>query len=243
MLENSQLRGSLALKNKMSRQQSMLLSTLSVWLLLAMHPMQALAGLPAINADLRDITAADFKMLAQAANPTQLPQGGKRALLESTAFSQDFFRILEPILEGNTGMRTFTCCRLHLWQLPARSPVMLQLFPLIQSLFRICFLCFDAMVPEQEKCIWLADGAASAIVAASTNGDTTAIANAFSLSFAYGYAVPAAYAAAAATQRGSPDTCDNFAAAAYISALTNAIAISSTEAAAQAIYAAFTLGW
>ena len=88
-----------------------------------------------------------------------------------------------------------------------------------------------------------ADSAASAIAAASTAGDSTAIANAFSLSFAYGYAVPAATAAAAAIQQGSPYTCDNFAAAAYISALTNAIAIHSTEAAAQAIYAAFTLGW
>ena len=88
-----------------------------------------------------------------------------------------------------------------------------------------------------------ADAAAQAIVAASSSGDTTAVANAFSLSFAYGYAVPAAYAAAAAIQLGDPFTCSNLAAAAYISALSNAIAISSTEAAAQAIYAAFTLGW
>ena len=88
-----------------------------------------------------------------------------------------------------------------------------------------------------------ADGASQAIATASAAGDTTAIANAFSLSFAFGYAVPAAYAAAAAIQLGSPNTCNNYAAAAYISALTNAIAISNTEAAAQAIYAAFTLGW
>ena len=87
------------------------------------------------------------------------------------------------------------------------------------------------------------DGAASAIASASEAGDTTAIADAFSLSFAYGYAVPAAYAAATAIQQGSAYTCNNFAASAYISALSNAIAISSTEAAAQAVYAAFTLGW
>lgn len=43
-------------------------------------------------------------------------------------------------------------------------------------------------------------------------------------------------------QQGSAFTCDNSAAAAYVSALTNAIAISSTEAAAQAVSAAFTLG-
>ena len=94
----------------------MLLSTLrvSVWLLLAAHPMPVFASLPTINADLRDITPADFKMLAQAANPAQLSQGGKRALLQSTAFSQDFFRVLEPILEGNTGMRTGSCCPLSL---------------------------------------------------------------------------------------------------------------------------------
>jgi hypothetical protein len=59
----------------------------------------------------------------------------------------------------------------------------------------------------------------------------------------HSHAVPAAYATAAAIQLGSPNTCNNYAAAAYISALTNAIAISNTEAAAQAIYAAFTLGW
>jgi len=88
-----------------------------------------------------------------------------------------------------------------------------------------------------------ADGASQAIATASAAGDTTAIANAFSLSFAFGYAVPAAYAAAAAIQLESPNTCNNYAAAAYISALTNAIAISNAEAAAQAIYAAFTLGW
>ena len=88
-----------------------------------------------------------------------------------------------------------------------------------------------------------AEDAASAIATASEVGDTTAIADAFSLSFAYGYAVPATYGAATAIQQGSAYTCNNFAASAYISALSNAIAISSTEAAAQAIYAAFTLGW
>ena len=91
--------------------------------------------------------------------------------------------------------------------------------------------------------LFCTDGAASAIASASEAGDTTAIADAFSLSFAYGYAVPAAYAAATAIQQGSAYTCNNFAASAYVSALSNAIAISSTEAAAQAIYAAFTLGW
>lgn len=104
-----------------------------------------------------------------------------------------------------------------------------------------CYICSQPLIKPLGPL--LADGAAQAIVTASTAGDTTAIANAFSLSFAFGYAVPAAYAAAAAIQLGSPNTCNNFAAAAYISALTNAIAISSTEAAAQAIYAAFTLGW
>ena len=88
-----------------------------------------------------------------------------------------------------------------------------------------------------------ADNAAAAIVAASNDGDTSSIANALSLSFAFGYAVPAARATAQAIQMGSPYTCSNSAAAAYISALSNAIAIGNTEAAAQAVFAAFTLGW
>lgn len=88
-----------------------------------------------------------------------------------------------------------------------------------------------------------AGGASSAIVAASDDGDTSSIANALSLSFAFGYAVPAARATAQAIQAGSAFTCSNSAAAAYISALSNAIAIGNTEAAAQAVFAAFTLGW
>lgn len=88
-----------------------------------------------------------------------------------------------------------------------------------------------------------ADGASSAIIAASNDGDTSSIANALSLSFAFGYAVPAARATAQAIQAGSAFTCSNSAAAAYISALSNAIAIGNTEAAAQAVFAAFTLGW
>ncbi|KAA6416536.1 MAG: hypothetical protein FRX49_13492, partial [Trebouxia sp. A1-2] len=166
----------------------MLLSTFSsvtAVLLLSAQLLPVTASIAAVDVEMRDITAKDFKTLVVAASS---PHGAKRALLQSAAFSQDFFDILEPILVGNT------------------------------------------------------DGASQAIATASAAGDTTAIANAFSLSFAFGYAVPAAYAAAAAIQLGSPNTCNNYAAAAYISALTNAIAISNTEAAAQAIYAAFTLG-
>lgn len=192
-----------------------LTSALSVMLLLTtpFMPALGLASLPATDFK-PEVTAQDFRLLAQA---TTSGQGGKRALLQSTAFSENFFRILEPILEGNSGTTVVPAAVL----LPAA----------VHTDLTLSLPCADA------------EAAASAIASASEAGDTTAIADVFSLSFAYGYAVPATYAAATAIQQGSAFTCNNFAASAYISALSNAIAISSTEAAAQAIYAAFTLGW
>lgn len=205
-------------------------SALSVLLLLATQLMPApiLASLPATDFSKRGVTAQEFKALAQA---NTSGQGGKRALLQSTAFSQNFYLILEAILEGNSGDK----CRLVQHTSSATK----------KPIFCTLLLPVDPCASHKPShaSVLDTDGAASAIASASEAGDTTAIADAFSLSFAYGYAVPAAYAAATAIQQGSAYTCNNFAASAYISALSNAIAISSTEAAAQAIYAAFTLGW
>ena len=80
----------------------MLLSTfssLTAVLLLSAQLLPVTASIAAVDV-MRDITAKDFKALALAASS---PHGGRRALLQSTAFSQDFFNILEPILVGNTG--------------------------------------------------------------------------------------------------------------------------------------------
>ena len=72
-----------------------------VLLMLAVHLISAFAALPVIDPEVRDVTAQDFRMLA--ANSAHQPQDGRRALLQSTAFSQDLFNILEPILIGDTG--------------------------------------------------------------------------------------------------------------------------------------------
>ena len=82
-------------------------SALSVLLLLAteLMPTPILASRTATDFNKREVSAQDFKMLAQA---TTSGQGGKRALLQSTAFSQNFYLILEAILEGNSGNK----CRL-----------------------------------------------------------------------------------------------------------------------------------
>lgn len=74
---------------------------LTVMLLLTTQLMPALgvASLPATDFN-NDVTAQDFRMLAQA---TTSGHGGKRALLQSAAFSDNFYLILAPILEGNSG--------------------------------------------------------------------------------------------------------------------------------------------
>ena len=89
-------------------------SALSVMLLLATQLMPApiLAGLPATDRNMRGVTAQDFKALAQA---TTSGQGGKRALLQSTAFSQNFYLILEAILEGNSGEKISTSTAYISW--------------------------------------------------------------------------------------------------------------------------------
>ena len=90
-----------------SRQRNMLrTSALSVLLLLATQLMAGptLASLLATDFNKHGVTAQDFKALAQA---TTSDHGGKRALLQSTAFSQNFYLILEAILEGNSGDKTF----------------------------------------------------------------------------------------------------------------------------------------
>ena len=76
------------------------ISSLTAVLLLSAQLLPATASMAAVDVKMRDITAKDFKALALAASS---PHGSKRALLQSTAFSQDFFNILEPILVGNTG--------------------------------------------------------------------------------------------------------------------------------------------
>lgn len=81
----------------------MLLSTFSsvtAVLLLSAQLLPVTASIAAVDVEMRDITAKDFKTLVVAASS---PHGAKRALLQSAAFSQDFFDILEPILVGNTG--------------------------------------------------------------------------------------------------------------------------------------------
>ena len=88
---------------------------LSVMLLLTTQLMPALglASLPATDFKQRNVTAQDFRMLAQA---TTSGQGGKRALLQNTAFSENLYLILAPILEGNSGTTVapaaLSCCRL-----------------------------------------------------------------------------------------------------------------------------------
>ena len=56
------------------------------------------ASLPAMGMEMRDVTAQDFKALATAA----AKQGGSRSLLQNSAFSQDFFSILQAILSGDS---------------------------------------------------------------------------------------------------------------------------------------------
>ena len=75
----------------------------TLMLLLSAQLLPATASIPAVDPSMRHITAQDFKALAQTAVDVSSPHGGKRALLQSTTFSQDFFNILEPILTGNTG--------------------------------------------------------------------------------------------------------------------------------------------
>ena len=84
----------------------MLLSRLHAFtamLLLSAQLLPTTASRPAVDPGMRHITAQDFKALAVTAAASSLPHGNKRALLQSTTFSQDFFNILEPILIGNTG--------------------------------------------------------------------------------------------------------------------------------------------
>ena len=61
------------------------------------------ASLPAVGAEVAQVTAQDFKALAAAGVPGLLHHGGKRALLQSSGFDQSFFNVLEPILVGDTG--------------------------------------------------------------------------------------------------------------------------------------------
>ncbi len=75
-------------------------SSLTAVLLLSAQLLPATANMAAADVEMRDVTAKDFKALALAASSLH---GSKRALLQSTAFSQDFFNILEPVLVGNTG--------------------------------------------------------------------------------------------------------------------------------------------
>ena len=56
------------------------------------------ASLPAVGAETHGVTAQDFKALARAA----AHQGGGRSLLQNSAFSQDFFSILQAILTGDS---------------------------------------------------------------------------------------------------------------------------------------------
>ena len=66
-----------------------------------------LASFPAVSVNTAGVSAQDFKALTAHAASTserQLRLGGKRALLQSSGFSQDFFNILEPILVGDTGV-------------------------------------------------------------------------------------------------------------------------------------------
>lgn len=76
-------------------------------------PALSLASLPATDFNKHVVTAQDFRMLAQA---TTSGQGGKRALLQGTAFSENFYLMLSPILEGNSGAivapAALVCCRL-----------------------------------------------------------------------------------------------------------------------------------
>lgn len=77
-------------------------SAFTALMLLCSQVLPSSATIPTVNLEMRDITAQDFKALALTATSGQLHHGGKRALLQSSAFSQDFFNILEPILVGDT---------------------------------------------------------------------------------------------------------------------------------------------
>ena len=76
-------------------------NVLSVMLLLTTQFMAipALAGSTSMQLKNRDVTAQDFKALAT----TTTGQGGKRGLLQSTAFSDDFYRIVGATLQGDSG--------------------------------------------------------------------------------------------------------------------------------------------
>ena len=67
-----------------------------------------LASVLAVGVDVAGVSAQDFKALAAVA--TSGSPGGKRALLQSSGFSQDFFNILEPILVGDTGQTARHAC-------------------------------------------------------------------------------------------------------------------------------------
>lgn len=67
----------------------------------------ALAAQTSIEFNMRDVTAQDFKLLAQATTPGH---GGKRALLQSTDFSDNFYRILGAILQGDSGDDSHASC-------------------------------------------------------------------------------------------------------------------------------------
>lgn len=78
-------------------------NVLSVMLLLAtqLMPTPALAGSTSVELSKRGVTAQDFKALAT--TTSESGQGGKRGLLQSTAFSDNFFRIVGAILQGDSG--------------------------------------------------------------------------------------------------------------------------------------------
>ena len=64
-----------------------------------------LCNVPRVNQELQHFSAAEFRQLAQGITSDDLHtrHGPQRALLQNTGFDSDFFNILTPLLQGNTG--------------------------------------------------------------------------------------------------------------------------------------------
>ena len=80
----------------------MLLSRLHAFtamLLLSAQLLPITASVPAVDPGMQHITAQDFNALAVTAAASTSPHGGKRALLQSVTFSQNFFKHSEPHLD------------------------------------------------------------------------------------------------------------------------------------------------
>ena len=89
----------------MKRVPSTLAYRCCVALLLSASCTSVLGNVPRVNQELQHFSAAEFRQLAQGitSGDLHMRHGPQRALLQNTGFDSNFFNILQPLLQGNTG--------------------------------------------------------------------------------------------------------------------------------------------